>query len=139
MVRGDQRRAPAQRRGGGAARLAAAPARPTPRLGRMTYLFPELHQQRRPSRDQRDWLDVYRQLAADAERAAVGVRYYCAEYVANRTPATQLAYAVADRHYDQARGAFQRQSRDIVTGVRCIAGIARAMQLAEAHEGSRML
>ncbi len=105
----------------------------------MTYLFPELHQQHRPARDQRDWLTVYQELASDAERAAAGVRLASAAYTANRTAETQAAYAVADRAYDAARFAFQRQSRDIVTGVRAIAGIARAVHLAAAHDGSRIL
>lgn len=98
--------------------------------------LPELR--RSWSHDERDWLDVYRAAEAEAELAAEAVRTACAAYRVERSPATTDAYRVADKAYDRARFNFQTTSFGIVKGIRAIAGIARAVELANA-ERERMI
>lgn len=88
--------------------------------------------------DTRDWLAVYRQAEGEAEAAASAVRAACDTFKAARTRDAQDAYAEADRAYDKARLRYQATCREIVTGVRSIAGIARELQLASQSSG-RML
>lgn len=88
--------------------------------------------------DPRDWLTAYREAEAAALLAAEGVKAACDRYKAARDDASADAYRVADKAYDAARLAFQVASFQIASGIRAIAGIARAMQLADASKG-RML
>lgn len=87
------------------------------------------------TRDERDWLDVFREAEAEAELAAGFVRTACEAYKAERSPATVDAYRAADKAYDAARLRFQQSSFKIVSGIRAIAGIARAIELADASRG----
>jgi hypothetical protein len=94
-------------------------------------------------RDDRDWLEAYREEEAACEAAAEAVRAACEAFKAVPIAVRNLvgeadAYSEADRAYDQARLRFQLKSAEIVGGVRAIAGIARHMQLASASAG-RML
>jgi hypothetical protein len=92
-------------------------------------LFPG-HWNRPRVRDERAWLDVYRAAEAACEAAAEAVRAACEGYKAERSPATEGRYRDADRAYNRARADYQTASYEIVTGIRAIAGIARAVELA---------
>lgn len=89
-------------------------------------------------RDDRDWLAAYRQAEARAELAASAVGLASDAYRRDRNLETEAAYRRADHAYDAARLAFQMESRDIVQGIRAIAGIARAMELAAAMKGGML-
>lgn len=101
----------------------------------MTYdLFPDLRPPWAPSRDARDWFAMYRDAEAEAELSAEAVRAANVAYRADRNAETEAAYRAADRRYDAARFRFQTESCQIVRGIRAIAGIARAMELASAQK-----
>jgi hypothetical protein len=86
----------------------------------------------RPDRDRRDWFAMFSEAEAEAEAAAEAVRVACEAYKAHRTDETTAAYRAADRRYDAARHRYQTESCQIVRGIRAIAGIARALELAGA-------
>lgn len=89
-------------------------------------------------RDDRDWLEAYRQAEARAELAADAVGLASEAYRRDRSLETEAAYRRADHAYDAARLAFQTESCGIVSGIRAIARLARELHLSEAME-SRML